>query len=108
VFKISKPNKKPRFEKKVLAELTGEDKIKAESFEIAARTIFYHAERCDGDDSLCGQISALGVVLDKLAKLSIPRAIAFVDQAYRESDEAYTRSWLDRRQRKYEGEPGFF
>jgi hypothetical protein len=114
---MSQSKKMSRFEKKVLAELTGKAKSKAEGIEIAARVIFNHAIR--DDDSLRGQVYALTAVTDQLAKLSLPRAIAFVKQLFddtvdrsrcpREVNEAYIgqayiRSALSDHRKGYEKE----
>jgi hypothetical protein len=67
-----------QFEKKVLAELTGDAKIKAEGIEIAARAIVAYAKH--SEDSVRGQMTALKGVLNELQKLSLPRTISFVGQ----------------------------
>jgi hypothetical protein len=66
------------FEKKVLAELTGKAKSKAETIESTATAVLKRALRYDDDQR--GQMHALGVVIDQLAELSIPRTIALVDK----------------------------
>jgi hypothetical protein len=76
---MSQSNKKSRFEKKVLAELTGQAKHKAEGIEIAARAIVDEVKH--NDDATRGQLHALEAVMDELKKLSLPRAIAFLDKA---------------------------
>lgn len=81
---MSQSNEKARFEKKVMAELTGKAETKAETIEGAAQAILYQSFR--NDDSLRGQIHALSKVIDQLADLSLPRAIAFLGQAIHEID----------------------